>query len=124
MKKLFTLILLTCGLNACSTVNYMDRTDLIHSRNGLNVDEIEYSNYGQSRTIKSLGAVNIMRFDEVTGEKNPMTLDLKRKKNLFYAETRLFESGNKEKSFFDETFFNVGVDKKKKGVSVELSLKF
>ncbi len=124
MKKLFTSMFLILGLNACSGVGFMDRTDLVQYQGTENIDELKYTGYGQTRKIKTLGAVSIMRFDEETGEKNPMMLDLKKNKSRFYAETMLFESDNKEKSFFDQTIFNVGVDKKKKGLNVELSFKF
>lgn len=124
MKKLFTSLFLVLGLNACSNVGYMDRTDLMQFRNTENIDEIKYLNYGQQKTIKTLGALNILSFDEETGEKSPTTVNLKKNKSRFYAETQLFVSDNKEKSFFDETIFNLGVDKKTKGMNMELTLKF
>ena len=124
MKRLLTYILLTAGLSACSSMDYMDRNDLAQLRGSDNIDEMKYTGYGTSKAIRTYGAINIDNFNEETGQTEQTVFGLKRYKNRFYAETQLSESDNKEKSFFDETIFNFGVDKKTKALNVELSFKF
>lgn len=51
-------------------------------------------------------------------------VSFKRQKSRVFAETLLFKSDNEEKSFIDQTFFDFGVDKKQKGVSFNLTLKY
>ena len=124
MKRLLTYILLTAGLSACSSMDYMDREDLAQLRGSSNVDEMKYTGYGAAKAIRTYGAINIDSFNEETGQVEKTVFGLKRYKNRFYAETQLSESDNKEKSFFDETLFNFGIDKKTKALNVELSFKF
>ncbi len=115
------------GLDACSTVdnmNYMDRNDLIQARGTENIDGVRYMDYGNTSSIKSLGALKFKGFDEDSGEPDDTVIDLKRNKSRLYAETPVFESDNKDKSTFDKGLFNFGIDKKSKGLGMELSLQF
>jgi hypothetical protein len=127
MKNFFTSILLTAGLCSCAAgtdVSFADRFDMQEESFGASIDEVRYTDFRAPKNIKTLGSVTINKFDKVTGEADPSVIMLKKYRSKFYAETKLFESDNKEKSFFDESSFNFGIDKKSKGMSVELSLKF
>lgn len=127
MKNLILHISLVSALCSCSGMSnttYLDRKDIAELRGTNNIDEIKYSDYGSSKKITTYGAIMVNRFDEVTGADDPMVFDIKRTKSRLYAETKLSESDNKEKTTFDETIFNVGLDTNNKGLSAELTLKF
>ena len=127
MKKVFTLTVILLGLNACSTVDFSDRNDLQGDPEYLGlIDEITFTGYQQPRTIKTLGR---LRVNNTFSKTNPegdhgTTFMLKREKQRFYAETMLFTSDNKDKTFFDESSFNIGMDRKKKIMGMEVSFKF
>lgn len=131
MKKVFTFLFCACGLSACSSTtanfsgfDYMDRTELAELRGNDNVDEVKYDYYGNHKTVRTYAAVSVDRFDDTTGKNDPVTVDIKRLKSRVYAETRLYESDNKDKTFFDESMFNFGYDKKAHNIGMELSLKW
>ncbi len=64
------------------------------------------------------------RKKEISDKENVVTFALKRQKQRFFAETTLFDSNNNEKTFVDRTFFDFGVDKSSKGVSLGLTMQF
>ncbi len=126
MKKLVTFTLLTIGLGACASLDFADRSELIATQGYEgDIDELVYTNFGEARRVKTLGTLTMNNFSKKTDEDDgSRVFNLKRDKSRFFAETTVFTSDNKDKSFFDETAVNFGVDKKKKGLNVEFSMKF
>lgn len=129
LSKFLFIGLMVVGLNACSTsavngVGFMDRDDVAEFAGDEPLDEVRYTGYKSFKTSKTLGAVSLNRFNQETSEDEKTIMKIKRHRSFFYAETNLYESDNKEKSFFDESVFNFGVDRKTKGLSFEVSLKF
>jgi hypothetical protein len=130
LSKFLFVTFLVVGLNACSTnsavsgVGFMDRDDLSEFAGEEPIDEQRYTGYRTFRTSKTLGAISLNRFNEETSEDEKTLMKIKRHRSFFYAEANLFESDNKDKSFFDESVFNFGVDRKTKGLNFEVSLKF
>lgn len=127
MKRIVTTALLIMGLNACSmaSMSFADRNDLIAAQGYEGLDEIAYNGYMQPRTIKTLGTLTMNNnFGKTDDTADARVFQLKRDKSKFYAETSLFTSDNKDRTFFDETLINFGMDKKQKGMNVELTLKF
>lgn len=126
-KNLIT-VLFALLLSSCSTsrIDFSDRNDLAATRGEESIHGIKYMDYGVIKTVHTLGAITIARsdFNKIGEKADPMVFDLKRSKSRFYAETNFFESDNKERSFFDKGMVNFGVDKKAKGVGMELSLQF
>ncbi len=129
MKKLaskyLVIILAASGLSACSTseMSFADRTELAELRGEESLDSLRYFEYGIIKPTRTLGELTLGKSDLDSSEAATV-IGFKRMKSRFYAETSLFQSDNKEKSFFDEGIFNMGVDKKTKGMNVELSFKF
>ncbi len=131
MKNIFAYALMVLGLNACAAydyadnkLDYVDAIDVAALRGAPTADEIRFNEYGHAKKVESLGAISINKFNEVTGEKEPVMVDLKRYGRKVYVETKLFDSENKEKTFFDQSYFNFGYDRKTKGVGAELTFKF
>lgn len=130
LSKFLFIGLLVVGLSSCSSTSsfsdlgYMDRGDVAEFAGDEPLDEVKYVGYNKTRTAKTLGAISISKFNQETSEDEKTIMKIKRNKSFFYAETNLYESDNKDKSFFDESVFNFGVDKKTKGLSFEVSLKF
>ena len=54
----------------------------------------------------------------------PVMFALRREKQSIQAETVLYESKNKNKTFFDTSTFECGLDKREKGISFDLTFQF
>jgi hypothetical protein len=127
MKKLLTYTLVVIGLSGCSAFSLSDNADFapVNGFAGFNEtvnlkDEMRY----KRNNVKTLGVLTIADFSKSAQDRDPMVFLIKREKSKISAVTSLYQSENKEKTFFDETILDIALDKKNKGLSMELTLKF
>ncbi len=135
MKKFFN-ILLTFTIGAlcvsCSGVDYMNRQSYSELRTSQGVQSFIPSKL-DNKKVREYGGV-IIKPSTITEaadlnansqvEEDNYYVAFKREKKRLYAETLLFKSDNEQKTIVDQTFFDMGFDRKTKGLSFNLTLKY
>ncbi len=122
--KYLSLGCLALMCNACSGVDYVNNAGYTEIT-GIDVND-KAAYFDTSKRAKQYGALMFKRDSnkEMSEEGNAITFALKRQKQKFFAETSLFETKNEEKTFIDKTFFDFGLDRKSKGLSLGLTMNF
>jgi len=134
MKKfsnIFTYCALSLVLVACNNVDYMNRKSYANFKESQGYEAFKPSKF-DGKQPRSYGGLIIKKNPEAEVDTTNLTEDnddnyyvaVKRKKSRVFAETILFEAENKENSYIDETFFDMGIDHKKKGLSFGLTLRY
>jgi hypothetical protein len=101
---IFAMTLAAGSLSACSSVQYVDNHDLKH----LYVSEPKLNGFNQSEG-KRFGALRFTS-DEEGADRYVM---LTKHKNIYAAETLMFDNSKDYKKQFDRGFFSFGTDYKK-----------
>jgi hypothetical protein len=107
---------------ACGNMEYARNDSFDHERQKAAFDLYEVQNRNDGS--KRYGGLILNNFSEETGEASEYFVSLKRKKKRFYAETMLFQREEKENSFLEQAFFDFGLDKKKKSLGFNVTLKY
>lgn len=132
MKKILNISALLILVNICiacnNNVDYMNRKDYAKLRADQGVDSFIPTKF-DGRKIREYGGVVIKNAEDEDNssdinEEDHHYVAFKREKSRVFAETLLFRSDNERKTFVDQTFFDFGVDKKKKTLSLNLTLKY
>ncbi|MDX1949636.1 MAG: hypothetical protein SFT90_03945 [Rickettsiales bacterium] len=122
--KLLSLLGLVFTCNACSGVSYMSNSSLA---------ELEGTNFRQDSNLfdtsngaKQYGAL-VFKKDSSKGireEGNAFAVALKRQKNEFFGEATLFQTKNENKTYIDRAMFDLGVDRRNRGINLGMTLRF
>lgn len=135
MKKIFNILAITILGSiciSCNNMDYMNKKSFREMRASQGIESFAPSKFDRKK-IKEYGGLVIKPSNEESdsGSTDTSTLEdenyyvsFKRQKSRVFAETLLFKADNEEKSIIDKTFFNFGLDKKKKGMSFEVTLKY
>jgi hypothetical protein len=125
------LVLVTCS---CGSVEYLNQSKFASENQGsLLLQRQAFANGAiitpdqEARLAnRTLGGVSFTRsgLDDSGRPFKPQYFVLRREKQEVRAETILFESKNKNKSVIDNSIFGFGVDRKEKGLSLDLTFRF
>ncbi len=103
-------------LCACSSVSYIDRHGYAFRGDGDNSRARPLAE--KRKGLQEFGAIHFA--DQKNPESKGRTFVLKRDKTYFAAETTLMDYTGDNESWFDRSYFSVGVDRKKRVLGLQL----
>ncbi len=121
--KILSLLGLVFTCNACSGVSYMSNSSLAELE-GTNFNQ--GSDFDTSNGAKQYGAL-VFKKDSKKGvmeEGNAFAVALKRQRSEFFGEATLFQTKNQDKTFIDRAMFDLGVDRRNRGINLGMTLRF
>lgn len=135
MKKLYKHILLfplVFTFCACGKMDYHSRSDFAERAKGsILLQQPAFTNgeiitpEQQARIAdRTMGGLSFTPGASNGKPGDPLYFVLRRHKGIVSAETVLYESKNKDKTFFDNSMFKFGIDRRNEGANFDITLRW